>query len=42
MGWFSFYLVVFFVLILALGFIYEWKQGVLSWNKRTLQFVNND
>jgi NADH-quinone oxidoreductase subunit A len=41
MGWFSFYLVIFFILILALGFVYEWKQGVLSWNKRVIVLINN-
>ena len=42
MSWFSFYLVLVFILILALGFVYEWKQGVLSWNKRIIYLVNND
>lgn len=30
MGWFGFYAAVPFLLILALGLLYEWKRGVLD------------
>jgi NADH-quinone oxidoreductase subunit A len=31
--WFAFGPMLFFLLILTAGFVYEWKKGVLDWNK---------
>lgn len=33
-GWFGFYLMIAFVIILAIGFLYEWKRGALIWPSR--------
>ena len=33
-GWFGFYLMVGFILILGIGFLYEWKRGALIWPSR--------
>ena len=30
-GWFSYVLIAVFVIILAVGFIYEWHKGALEW-----------
>ncbi len=30
-GAFGFYAMLFFLAILAVGFIYEWKKGALEW-----------
>lgn len=30
-GFFGFYSMMFFLLILTLGFIYEWRKGALDW-----------
>lgn len=30
-GAFGFYSMMFFLLILTIGFVYEWKQGALDW-----------
>lgn len=32
MGWFAFFQMLLFVLILAVALVYEWKKGVLQWN----------
>jgi len=29
--WFSFWVVIFFLILLTIGFIYEWKKGALDW-----------
>lgn len=31
LSWFSFWLVIFFLFLLIVGFIYEWKKGALDW-----------
>lgn len=31
LSWFSFWLVIFFLFLLIIGFIYEWKKGALDW-----------
>jgi NADH-quinone oxidoreductase subunit N len=33
-GWFGFYLMLGFILLLAIGFLYEWKRGALIWPSR--------
>jgi NADH-quinone oxidoreductase subunit N len=33
-SWFGFYLMLGFILILAVGFLYEWKRGALIWPSR--------
>ena len=30
-GWFGFIAMVIFLLVLVIGFIYEWKKGALEW-----------
>jgi len=37
-GWFGFYLIISFVLLLAVGFFYEWKRGALIWPSRQTKF----
>ena len=32
LGIFSFWIMIFFLIILIIGFIYEWKKGALNWN----------
>jgi len=31
-GWFGFYSMMIFLIILTVGFIYEWKKGALEWD----------
>ena len=31
LGWFAFFELLFFVLILALAYVYIWKKGALEW-----------
>src|SRR5690606_8424484 len=31
MGWFGFWSMMVFLLVLTIGFIYEWKKGALEW-----------
>ena len=31
-GWLGFWSMMFFLLVLTIGFIYEWKKGALDWN----------
>jgi NADH:ubiquinone oxidoreductase subunit 3 (subunit A) len=31
-GWFGFTTMTFFLVILTVGFVYEWKKGALDWN----------
>ncbi|HHO42374.1 MAG TPA: NAD(P)H-quinone oxidoreductase subunit 3 [Epsilonproteobacteria bacterium] len=31
LGWFAFVAMFFFLLLLAIGFVYEWKKGALEW-----------
>ncbi len=31
-GWFGFTTMTFFLFILTVGFVYEWKKGALDWN----------
>lgn len=31
MAW-SFWVMVYFIIIITLGFVYEWKKGVLNWS----------
>lgn len=31
-GYFGFFSMMFFLFILTIGFIYEWKKGALNWN----------
>jgi NADH-quinone oxidoreductase subunit N len=33
-GWFGFYLMISFILVLSVGFLYEWKRGALIWPAR--------
>jgi NADH-quinone oxidoreductase subunit N len=33
-GWFGFYLMLGFIVLLAIGFLYEWKRGALIWPSR--------
>jgi NADH-quinone oxidoreductase subunit A len=30
-GIFSFWIMIFFLALLTIGFIYEWKRGALNW-----------
>ena len=41
-GWFGFYAMFGFIIILAVGFLYEWKRGALIWPSRTKEapFIN--
>ena len=32
LGWFGFWSMMIFLLVLTVGFIYEWKKGALEWN----------
>ena len=32
LGWFGFTAMILFILILAIGFLYEWKKGGLEWH----------
>jgi NADH-quinone oxidoreductase subunit A len=32
LGWFGFWSMMVFLLVLTVGFIYEWKKGALEWN----------
>jgi len=32
LGWFGFVAMFFFLLLLTIGFIYEWKKGALEWH----------
>lgn len=32
LGWFGFIAMFFFLLLLTIGFIYEWKKGALEWH----------
>ena len=31
LGWFGFVEIVFFIVVLALGLVYAWRKGVISW-----------
>jgi NADH-quinone oxidoreductase subunit A len=31
LNWFGFWIMLFFLVLLTLGFIYEWKIGAISW-----------
>lgn len=31
-GWFGFWSMMFFLAVLTVGFIYEWRKGALEWN----------
>ena len=31
LGWFGFWSMMVFLVVLALGFVYEWKKGALEW-----------
>jgi len=39
-GKFSIFTMMIFVFILTLGFIYEWKKGVLDWSKKQRIILN--
>ncbi len=32
LGWFGFWSMMMFLLVLTVGFIYEWKKGALEWD----------
>ncbi|MCK9161785.1 MAG: NAD(P)H-quinone oxidoreductase subunit 3 [Arcobacter butzleri] len=32
LGWFGFVAMIFFLLLLTIGFIYEWRKGALQWH----------
>jgi NADH-quinone oxidoreductase subunit A len=32
LGWFGFVAMFFFLLLLTIGFVYEWKKGALEWH----------
>jgi NADH-quinone oxidoreductase subunit A len=32
LGWFGFAAMIFFLILLTIGFIYEWKKGALEWH----------
>lgn len=36
-GWFSFYVVLGFIVLLGVGFLYEWKRGALIWPSRQVE-----
>lgn len=40
MSWYAFFSMVGFVLILTVGFIYEWRRGVLNWPKRSSRNIS--
>jgi len=31
MGWLGYYFMLYFIYILLIGFVYEWKKGALEW-----------
>jgi len=33
LGWYGFNAMMIFIVVLGVGLIYEWKKGVLDWNK---------
>ncbi|QOG12206.1 NAD(P)H-quinone oxidoreductase subunit 3 [Arcobacter sp. FWKO B] len=32
LGWFGFVAMIFFLLLLTIGFVYEWRKGALEWH----------
>lgn len=40
-GWFGFYLMLGFIILLAVGFLYEWKRGALIWPSRQQEMLYN-
>jgi len=32
LGWFGFVAMMFFLLLLTIGFVYEWRKGALEWH----------
>jgi len=32
LGVFGYWIMIFFLIILTIGFVYEWKKGALNWN----------
>jgi NADH-quinone oxidoreductase subunit A len=32
LGIFGYWIMIFFLIVLTIGFIYEWKKGALNWN----------
>lgn len=42
-GWYGFYLMLAFIVILTIGFLYEWKRGALIWpsHQTEIPYTNN-
>lgn len=38
-GWFGFYLRLGFIVLLSIGFLYEWKRGALIWPSRQKEMI---
>ena len=34
-SWYGFWIIIFFLVFLIIGFIYEWKLGVISWSSQS-------
>lgn len=39
-SWYSYWLMVFFLFLLAIGFLYEWKVGAINWNMQLIDNTN--
>jgi len=39
-GFFGFFIMLIFLLVLAIGFAYEWKKGILDWKKYNTKKIN--
>jgi NADH-quinone oxidoreductase subunit A len=39
-GWFGFYTMTIFLIIITVGFYYEWHRGALTWPQRVEGFTN--
>jgi len=39
-GWFGFYTMTIFLIIITIGFYYEWHRGALTWPQKTESFTS--
>lgn len=42
LGWYGYFAVAIFVLVLVIALIYEWKSGALDWGVKTRTGLNRD
>jgi NADH-quinone oxidoreductase subunit A len=42
LGWYGYFAVAIFVLVLVIALIYEWKSGALDWGVKTRKGLNRD